>query len=164
MLLTLLRKIPASLPLLVGHKWDNQSWDPGLKGLAYPSGGAGMLFTKVEFEQLAISLFEPRCDMRTFLNDVTIGLCTAPSKITKVHSLKFQPERAAANYKSVIQDAGAMISIHRVVKWQHALEYTCLVSKRFDWPHRCVATLPFHATQHATWKGGDNPCMPARTR
>ena len=135
MLLTLLRKIPASLPLLVGHMWDNPSWDPGLKGLAYPSGGAGMLFTKIAFERLAVSLFEPRCDMRTFLNDVTVGLCTAPSNITKVHSLKFQPERVTAGYNSVIQDGGAMISIHRVVEWQHALDYTCLVSKRFDWPH-----------------------------
>lgn len=134
MLLMLLRKIPPALPLLLGHMWDSP---PELKGLAFPSGGAGMLFTKTAFKRLAVNLFEPPCEMRIFLNDVTIGWCTAASNITKVHSLKFQPERTqvTTHYNPVIQDAGEMISIHRVVEWQHVLDYTCLVSTRFDWPH-----------------------------
>lgn len=135
MLLMLLRKIPPSLPLLLGQIWDSPAWDSNLKGLAYPSGGAGMLFSKVAFQRLAVNLFEHACDMRNFMNEVTIGLCATASNITKVHSNKFQPERVEAIYHPSIQDAGMMVTVHRVVEWQQALEYVCLVSKRFSWPH-----------------------------
>lgn len=135
MLLLLVRQIPPSLPLLVGHMWDSPSWDIGLKGVAWPSGGAGMLFTKAGFQRLAFNLFEPVCDMRRCLNDVTIGLCATASRVTKIHSDKFQPERIEANSRPLVRDAGVAVTVHRVIEWQHAVDYTCLVSKRFNWPH-----------------------------
>lgn len=143
MLLLLVRRIPSSLPLLVGHMWDSPPWDAQLEGVAWPSGGAGMLFTKEGFTRLAKNLFEPVCDMRRCLNDVTIGLCATASKVTKVHSDKFQPERIIESSPggALIRDAGVAVTVHRVVDWQLAIEYTCLVSKRFDWPHPLCTNL-----------------------
>ena len=137
MLLMLVRRIPPSLPLLVGHMWDSPPWDAQLKGVAWPSGGAGMLFTKEGFKRLAGNLFEPVCDMSRCLNDVTIGLCATASKVTKVHSDKFQPERIKERSPGVapVCDAAVAVTVHRVVEWEHAIDYTCLISKRFDWSH-----------------------------
>ena len=145
MLLILMRRIPPSLPLLVGHMWDSPLWDAQLKGVAWPSGGAGMLFTKEGFKRLAQNLFEPVCDMRRCLNDVTIGLCATASKVTKVHSDKFQPER-----NDLVRDAGVAVTVHRVVEWEHAIDYTCLISKRFDWSHPLCknASVPCNPVCH----------------
>jgi hypothetical protein len=135
MLLSLVRQIPPSLPLVVGHMWDSPPWDNQLKGVAWPSGGAGMLFTKAGFHRLALNLFEPVCDMRRCLNDVTIGLCATASKVTKIHSDKFQTERIETSSRPLVRDAGVAVTVHRVIEWQHAIDYTCLVSKRFNWSH-----------------------------
>jgi len=134
-LLSLVRQIPPSLPLVVGHMWDSPPWDIQLKGVAWPSGGAGMLFTKAGFQRLALNLFEPACDMRRCLNDVAIGLCATASKVTKIHSDKFKPERNKTSSRPLIHDAAVAVTVHRVVEWQHAIDYTCAVSKRFNWSH-----------------------------
>lgn len=143
MLLLLVRQIPSSLPLLVGYIWDSPPGKIYLKDVAWPSGGAGMLFTKEGFKRVASNLFEPVCDMRKCLNDVTIGLCATASKVTKVHSDKFRPERIEGGSPGValVRDAGAAVTIHRVIKWQHAIDYTCLISKRFDWSHTLCRNL-----------------------
>jgi len=132
MLLLLVRQISPSLPLVVGHMWDSPPWDNQLEGVAWPSGGAGMLFIKAGFQRLALNLFEPVCDMRRCLNDVTIGLGATASKVTKIHSDKFQTERTEASSRPLVRDAGVAVTVHRVIEWQHAIDYTCLVSKRFQ--------------------------------
>jgi hypothetical protein len=84
------------------------------------------------FQRLALNLFEPVCDMRRCLNDVTIGLGATASKVTKIHSDKFQTERTEASSRPLVRDAGVAVTVHRVIEWQHAIDYTCLVSKRFQ--------------------------------
>lgn len=154
-LMMLLRQIHPSLPIFVGNMWDSPSWDPELKGVAWPSGGAGMLFTKVGSQRLAANLFGPLCGMQRCLNDVTVGLCATASKVTKVHSAKFQPERVKASYEPTVWDAGMAVTVHRVVEWQHAIGHTCLVSKRFNLSHAlCVnSSVPCDPVCHMNKQG-----------
>lgn len=141
LLLLYLRHIPSDLPFLIGHLWDSPPWDAKLKGLAYPSGGAGMLLSKVAFKGLAEVLFTPLCEMQTYLNDVTIGLCAHAANITKVHSSKFLPERIEGTYTPVISDVGMVLTMHRAVDRKHMEDSTCIVSKRFNWPHKLCSNF-----------------------
>lgn len=134
LLLIALQSVPASLPVLFGHIWYAPTWAESLKHLAWPSGGAGMLFSKVAFQQLASVMFTPQCEMNTFLNDVTVGMCAVKAEITKVHSVRFLPECINATYSPGVLDVGMAITMHRAVERQHMVESACIVSKRFDWP------------------------------
>lgn len=134
LLLMFLQDLPASLPLMLGHLWDS-AWFPQWKGLAWPAGGAGMVFTKEAFHRLAVVLFTPSCNMGHALNDITIGYCTVAANVTKVHTRKFLPERINGIYNPSIHDVGMAVTMHRAVDRQHQVSSTCVVSKRFGWPH-----------------------------
>eukprot|EP00775_Hariotina_reticulata_P007097 gene7097-7310_t len=115
LLLQFLAQLPASLPMSFGMVIDSGPWDPFLKGVAFLQGGAGMLFTKQGFLQLAEHVLSPQCcDKKELLaNDVAIGFALPRAKVVKVHSALFYPEEAANSYDVVIQDVGMRISQHR---------------------------------------------------
>lgn len=136
LLLLYLQNLPSNLPLLIGYFFDRVAVIGGMTGLAWPAGGAGMLFTKMAFRQMATVLFTPMCKVQTFYGDVNIGICAVRANVTKVHSRKFFNERIQDTYSPSISDVGMAISMHRVVEKQQFVSSTCLVSKRFGWPHK----------------------------
>lgn len=137
LLLHFLAQFPASLPMSFGIIIDSGPWDPFLKGVAFPQGGAGMLFSKPGFLRLAEHVLSPQCcDKKELLaNDVAIGFALPRANVVKVHSALFYPEEAANSYDVVIQDVGMRISQHRSNERQKMLENLCIVSHRYQWPH-----------------------------
>jgi hypothetical protein len=137
LLLQFLSQLPASLPLSVGMIYDNAAWDPFLKGLAYPQGGAGMLFSKPGFLLLAQHVLRPHCcaTEELYFNDVAIGFALTRARVVKVHSALFYAEEAATSYDLVIQDVGMRVTQHRSNEHQKMLSHLCVVSRRYQWPH-----------------------------
>lgn len=132
--------IPPSLPLLIGHIWTSPGW-------SWPSGGAGMLMSMRAVQQVSSVLFSPRCESDSHLNDVTLGKCTVPANVTKVHSSLFLPEASmlhnAPSGTLPRLDAAMVVTTHRFVVREQMRTATCLVADRSSWPHEsCVnATL-----------------------
>jgi hypothetical protein len=141
LLLRLIRQIPSSLPLLVGHIWHGP-------GTSWPSGGAGMLMTRAALQQLASVLFSTSCDSDSYLNDVTVGKCAVAANVTKVHSNLFLPE-AKALHDAINQpwteaklDAGMLVTTHRLTQPVQMASATCIVADRFEWSHpKCKDTI-----------------------
>jgi hypothetical protein len=135
LLLSFLDGIPAHLPLLALHIHFNRSDPPNL---AYPSGGSRMLFTRPALQQVGSVMFTPLCDVRQGVNDVTVGRCSKPANIVRVHSTKFSSQVVHLNQSGGNPprlDIGMVVSAHYVKEKQRVLEFTCLVAARFGWPH-----------------------------
>lgn len=132
LLLIYLQDMPAFLPLLFGQIW-HQAVEVG--EVAWPSGGAGMLFSKKAFMRIAAVLFTPSCEMHAPVNDVIIAVCAPKANVTKIHSKRFLQERITATYQPHVEDVGMVITMHRAVERKFFLDSTCLVSHRFGWPH-----------------------------
>lgn len=138
--------IPSHVPMLVSNKWHiPQAPHPAPRSIAFPSGGAGMLFTRPGLQQLGSVLFSPLCEVREVSND--IGWCCKPGNVTKVHSLKFMPYGAVSKQvgNSVgmgRMDAGMAVTVHYVTTREQAVDLTCLVGARSGWPHpQCSVTI-----------------------
>ena len=134
-LLSFLDGIPSHLPLLASHIHFNRTSPPNL---AYPSGGSGMLFSRPGLERLGSVLFSPLCEVRQAVNDITVGRCSKPANIVRVHSTRFLSQVVHLNQSGGNPprlDIGMVVSAHYVKEKQHVLEFTCLVAARFGWPH-----------------------------
>lgn len=135
-LVSFLRRLPHSLPVLLGFMFNDPEWEP-IKNISWPSGGAGMLMSRVAFERLAALLFTPECQVIRNYNDMTLGLCSSKARVAKVHSGKFYPEPSwmqPFRYTRDVFDAGMVLTLHRVNPASQ-MTHTCLVSKRFEWQH-----------------------------
>jgi hypothetical protein len=152
-LMSFLYGIPLHMPMLVSYIWYNPPPpNPVARNFAFPSGGAGMLFTRPGLQQLGSVLFSPLCEVREPTNDVTIGWCCQPGNITRVHSLKFVPYvQALKEFGNKAKggcrmDAGMVVTVHYVktkLCQDQVVEFTCLVAARFGWPHpQCNVTMP----------------------
>ena len=148
-LMSFLHGIPSHVPMLVSYMWYNPPW-PIDRNLSFPSGGAGMLFSRPGLKQLGSVLWTPSCEVPDPVNDVGTGRCCKPANITRVHSLKFVPyvallkelgNRAEGGGR---MDAGMVVTVHYVKTREQVEEFTCLVAARFGWPHpQCnVTTVP----------------------
>jgi hypothetical protein len=138
-LLSFLDGIPAHLPLLASHMLFNVTNPPNL---AFPVGGAGMLFTRPGLQQLGSVMFTPLCQVRQAVNDITIARCSKPANITRVHAAKFQFQavhliQSGAPFGNPPGrlDVGMVVTAHYVKVREQVLEFTCLVAARFGWPH-----------------------------
>eukprot|EP00775_Hariotina_reticulata_P013196 gene13196-13327_t len=136
-----LRRFSPAFAVSIGHVWD---WPPGtspsiMPGLVYLSGGAGMLFSRPAIEQLAQVVFEPECPTTqydgVYLNDISLGLCSVVANVTKVHSLLFLTADVHVSDGNRFEDIGRYITRHRATTRAMMLQYTCVVSKRYGWPH-----------------------------
>jgi hypothetical protein len=134
LLLSFLQGIPAHLPLLFSHIHSNRT-NRGATDLAFPSGGSGMLFTQPAVQQLGSVLSSPLCEVRKAVNDVTIGRCSKPANITRVHSTKFLFDVAVLQKSAGRLDAGMVLTAHYVETRVQGMQLTCLVAARFGWLH-----------------------------
>jgi hypothetical protein len=131
-LMRFVQPLPHELPLLVGHMWDAAVWEP-IRNISWPSGGAGMLLSRTAYSRIVPKLFTDACHVTRSHNDLTLGLCAPNASVAKVHSQKFKPEPETYRQSPDVYDVGMVVTMHRSVG--QMLNYTCLVSKRFAWPH-----------------------------
>jgi hypothetical protein len=135
-LLTFLHGIPSHLPLLITYLHrPPHSLDNPYRNMAFPSGGAGMLFTRPALQQLGSVLFLPLCEVIEPINDVSIARCTKVANVTKISSASFLPEAVLLNKTENWIDAGMAVTVHRIKERAQSLELTCLVAARYGWPH-----------------------------
>lgn len=140
LLLMFLRGIPTHLPLLFGKLWTQKDAETP-NGWVFPSGGAGVLFTRPGFQQVASVLFSPKCELADPpLNDHTIGKCCRPAGVAKVHSARFVSNRVMLSAPTVgnpsnRHDAAMAVTVHRTTTKQHAVLFTCTVAARYRWTH-----------------------------
>lgn len=145
-LMSFLHGIPLHVPMLVSYKWHNlQAPHPAPRSIAFPSGGARMLFTRPGLQQLGSVLFSPLCEVREAVND--IGWCCKPGNVTKVHSHKSMPHVAVSKQvgNSVgmgRMDAGMAVTVHYVTTREQVVDLTCIVAARSGWLHpQCSVTI-----------------------
>jgi hypothetical protein len=137
LLLSFLHGIPTHLPLLISHIF-HPPLSPAIypQNISFPSGGGGMLFSKPALQQLGSLLFAPPCEVVEASNDLSIARCTKHANITKVDSISFLPEVAKlCERHSGRVDMGMVVTAHWVKLRAQIMEFTCLVSARYGWPH-----------------------------
>jgi hypothetical protein len=140
LLLMFLKDIPPHLPLLFGRMWNQQDTEYP-NGWVFPSGGAGMLFTRSGFQKVASILFTPKCELGDPpLNDHTIGKCCRPAGVAKVHTARFVSNRVdlrspVTGNPASRNDEGMAVTVHRTTSKQHAVRFTCTVAARYGWDH-----------------------------